>query len=196
MLMRSAGRTATGLVVAAAAAALACGGGDAGGEVDRDAAAAREGDARTRQASPDTTASGLWSYLQEVDYRDEWNYYPGKGELYEGQEPHGMLLTTYVNGPARRAVRDSAGRLPDGAVVVKENYRPDSTLAAITVMYKERGYDPEHSDWYWVKYLPDGSVDREGEAAGRVPGCIQCHGGKADNDYIMTSSIAGGEDGR
>lgn len=184
----NAGRPVIALAAAAAVVGLACGGGDSGAETDREAGTTEQPEAQARVA-PDTTASGLWSYLQEADYRGEWEYYPGMGELYEGQEPHGMLLTTYVNERAREAILDSAGSLPDGAVVVKENYKPDSTLAAVTVMYKKRGYDPQHNDWYWVKYLPDGSVDNEGKAAGRVPGCIQCHGGMADNDYIMTGSL-------
>lgn len=61
--------------------------------------------------------------------------------------------------------------------MIKENSKPDSTLAAVTVMYEQEGYDLEHNDWYGVKYMPDGSVANEGKAEGRVPGCIQCHGG-------------------
>ena len=189
-------KTAHGLVTVlataalAAAAGIACGDSAAEDTASASAAAAEQG--MSQQApGPDTTASGLWQYLQEVEYRDEWSLYPGKGELYEGQEPHGMLLTTYVNDPAHRAISGTSGRLPNGAVVIKENFKPDSALAAITVMYKHEGYDAEHNDWYWVKYLPDGSVDNGGKAAGRVPGCINCHGGMADNDYIMTGSLGG-----
>ncbi len=35
------------------------------------------------------------------------------------------------------------GPMPAGAIVVKENYMPDKKLAAITVMYKVAGYNPE-----------------------------------------------------
>lgn len=131
----------------------------------------------------------MWSFLQEVDYEENWQLWPEKGQLYEGQEPHGMLLTTYLNEPAHEALTGTAGTMPPGAIVIKENYQPDSTLAAVTVMYKRQGYDPAHNNWFWVKFLADGSVDMNGDAQGRVQGCIQCHGGRADNDYIMTSSI-------
>ncbi|MDP2497349.1 MAG: cytochrome P460 family protein [Candidatus Palauibacterales bacterium] len=173
-----------------AVAVTACGDSSADRRGASSAAAAEPGSSQ-QAARPDTTAAGLWEYLQEVGYRDAWSLYPGKTELYEGQEPHGMLLTTYVNSRAHEAISGTYGQLPYGAVVIKENFRPDSTLAAITVMYKRDGYDPEHNDWYWVKYLPDGSVDNGGKASGRVPGCINCHGGMADNDYIMTGPLGG-----
>ncbi len=120
---------------------------------------------------PDTTAQAVWSYLQEQSYRDSWELWPNKGELYQGGEPHGMLLTTYLNDEALDALANDSGPLPHGSIVVKENFMPDSTLAAITVMYAAEGNDAEHNDWFWAKYQPDGSVD----AAGRVQSCISCH---------------------
>lgn len=176
--------TLGGFVLVAAGVA-ACGG-DTGETGGAEGEAARE---EARAPQPDTMGAGMWSFLQEVDYQGSWQLWPDKGQLYQGQEPHGMLLTTYLNDLAHDALTNQAGSMPDGAIVVKENYAPDSTLAAVTVMYKKDGFDPEHNDWFWVKFLADGSVDMEGKAQGRVQGCIQCHGGKADNDYIMTSSL-------
>lgn len=138
-------------------------------------------------APPDTTAAALWAHLQEENYRESWAMWPGKGELYAGQEPHGMLLTTYLNPLALDAVTNRAGRLPPGAIVVKENFAPDSSFAAATVMYKASGYDPEHADWFWLKRNADGTV----EVQGRGEMCIACHAtqGGARNDYIRTGSI-------
>ena len=64
---------------------------------------------------------------------------------------------------------------------------PDSTVAAITVMYKVEGYDPANNDWYWVKRLADGTI----EVQGRGAGCIGCHGAQKGNDYIFTGSLSG-----
>jgi hypothetical protein len=75
--------------------------------------------------------------------------------------------------------------MPPNAIIVKENYMPDSTLAAVTVMYKVRGYDPTHNDWFWLKMSPADSVLAEG----KVQGCIDCHAGAASNDYIWTASL-------
>lgn len=129
---------------------------------------------------PDTTAQAVWSYLQDADYED-WRMWPGKGELYEGTEPHGMLLTTYLNDTAYAGLTTGSGELPNGSIVVKENYMPDSTLAALTVMYSAEGYDPEHNDYFWAKYEADGTV----EAAGRVESCISCHT-DGERGYLMT----------
>lgn len=138
-------------------------------------------------SSPDTTAAGLWAHVESADYR-QWPLWPGKGELYPGAEPHGMLLTTHLNALAHDALTGRASAMPPGAVIVKENYTPDSTLAAITIMYKAPGYAPDHGDWFWMKRGADGAV----EASGRVQSCIECHGSRMDNDYIQTSALTEG----
>ncbi len=48
-------------------------------------------------------------------------------------------------------------------------------------MYKVKGYNPKAGDWYWVKYGTDGSVAK----AGKPKGCVSCHSGAEDNDYIL-----------
>jgi hypothetical protein len=141
---------------------------------------------------PDTTGASLWSFLQHSDYQATWPLWPGKGRLYEGKEPHGMLLTTYVNPLALGAVNAKAGLMPDGATIVKENYTPDSVLAAVTVMYKVEGYNPEHNDWFFAKFLPSGELEmgpNEMPLEGRVAGCQSCHGEQKDNDYLFTGEI-------
>lgn len=143
-------------------------------------------------AAPDTTGAAMWQHLQDEDYRDNWALYPGTTELYEGTEPHGMLLTTYVNEIARRALSGGAARMPDGAVLVKENYMPNRQLAAITVMYKRAGYNGEHNDWFFSKHLPGGELDRapNGMALeGRVPGCQACHSSMREHDYLFTGNM-------
>ncbi len=155
--------------------------------------------AASAAADVDTTAQAVWAYLQDNDYTN-WELWPGTTELYEGGEPHGMLLTTYVNDVASDALASGATTFPDGAFVVKENYMPDGTLAAVTTMYKAgNAYNPDHADWWFAKFLPDGTPDQTPDGmpmAGRLGGCQSCHGGAADNDYILTSPLpiaAGGE---
>ncbi len=146
---------------------------------------AAEGEA---MALPNATGAAVWQYLEAADYKANWVLWPGKGELYVGQEPHGALLTTYLNRAAQQAVTGKAGAMPAGAIIVKENYMPDSTLAAVTVMYKVEGYYPAHHDWFWLKRLPDGKIEVEGRGAA----CIACHSAQAGNDYIFTGSLTGG----
>lgn len=137
---------------------------------------------------PDTTAEAVWAYLQAQDYEEEWELWPGKEPYYQGVEPHGALLNTYLNSVARQALSANDTMLPEHSIIVKENFMPDSTLAATTVMYKVPGYDPEHNDWWWLKRNADGQV----EASGRAQGCISCHRGDGDNDYILTGTLESG----
>lgn len=122
---------------------------------------------------------------------------------YEGVEPHGMLLETFYS---QVRVGEHTGTL-----VVKRNYGPagveidqvigdpSTHLAAVTVMFRrEAGYDDENQNWYWVKYLPDGSLDKNPAGvslAGRVgkdadAGCIACHFGAGGDDYLFTTDAA------
>jgi hypothetical protein len=133
------------------------------------------------QPAADTTPESLWAHLQATDYRS-WPLYPGTTELYTGTEPHGMLLTTYVNRIAHDALTNGAATLPAGAIIVKENYMPDSTFDASTVMHKVPGYAPQNGDWYWAKYDPNGAVDD----AGRAPMCQECHAAAQQRDFVMT----------
>ncbi|MHA1127639.1 MAG: cytochrome P460 family protein [Alphaproteobacteria bacterium] len=117
---------------------------------------------------------------------------------YEGIAPHGMMLQTFytmgtINGHT-------------GDLIVKRNYGPEGVsedevlmdpakhLGAITVMFRrEADYDADNQDWFWAKFLPDGSLDKNamgGSLAGRVAkgadeGCIACHSGV--DDYVFTS---------
>ena len=133
--------------------------------------------------APAVDAQTLWSHITQSSPYTSWRLFPGKGKLYKGTVPHGALLTTYVNKGARKALADKTVPLPNGAIIVKENYSPKKELKAITVMYKVAGYNPKGNDWYWAKYTPGGKV----LASGSVPMCIICHKGRKVFDYIMTS---------
>lgn len=117
---------------------------------------------------------------------------------YDGQEPHGMMLETFYS----TATIDGH----TGDLIVKRNYGPEGVdaaailmdpakhLGAVTVMFRrEDGYDADNANWFWVKYLPDGTLDKNPagmQLAGRVAkgadaGCIACHSGV--EDYVFTS---------
>lgn len=135
---------------------------------------------------PGPSAQALWSYLQAEDYDGRWTIWPGTTAMMQGTEPHGMRLTTYVNDTALRAIQNRSGTMPPGAMIVKENYMPDGTLAAVTPMYKIEGYNPTVGDWFFAKFdLPGPTIAAEG----RVEGCQNCHAAVAANDYLFTGSI-------
>lgn len=136
---------------------------------------------------PKAEGKALYDYITKGNDYKNWNKWPGKGELYPRSpgSPHGDLLTTYVSDRAFSAVQGKEGSLPDESIVVKENYDGNKKLDALTVMYKEKGYDTEHNDWFWAKYGTDGSV----QAEGKVEMCNDCHGQKKDNDYVFSSPL-------
>lgn len=120
------------------------------------------------------------------------------GTPYTGQHPHGAILDTV------ETTLQVGGR--NGALIVKRNYGgegvskqkvaddPRKWLGAVTVMFeRERGYDPDNQDWFWAKYLPDGSLDKNPAGkplAGRVAkgmdaGCIACHRSAPGGDLVF-----------
>lgn len=132
-------------------------------------------------------ARALWS--DELDDYRTWEAYPGHEGWQPGKSPHGSSLKLFVDDVAR------GDPLADGAIVVKENYTAprDDALVSVTVMKKIAGYAPDHGDWFWVEYTPDGEVlsDRQGvPLAGRIgvdEGCIACHARAGGGDYLFTN---------
>jgi hypothetical protein len=135
---------------------------------------------------PPADPRAVYKYITEQNSYKNWDLWPGKGKLYKGKKPHGAFLTTYVNSIALGSIK--AGEvMAGGSIVVKENYTPEKKLAAVTVMYKVKGYNPEAGNWFWAKYGADGSVAK----AGKVKGCINCHSARKGNDFIFTGDFVG-----
>lgn len=147
---------------------------------------------RQRPRSPEEFHEALWQFLTtgNSDYH-RWDTLPGSPkDMYAGDSPHGAYLQLYANSVAR----GNAEELPHGSVLVVENYDDDQqTLLEITVMYRSEDYDTDHNDWYWIKYLPDGSVattppeDGSQPIAGRHSSCIECHAGADGEDYSFAN---------
>ena len=137
-------------------------------------------------AAPEASGAAIIEYLNAADYQNAWQHLPGVEPMYTGGDPHGALLSTYFNAIALQAITDKAGSIPEGGMVVKENFMPDGKLAAITVMYKAAGYEnPDANGWFFLKYAPDGVI----EAEGPVPGCTECHSDVQDNDFLFTADV-------
>ena len=107
----------------------------------------------TRPPTPDEFYAAFWKHLNkpESPYA-KWEALPGKQDLREGAAPHGEFVRAYAN---KTAIGDPK-TLPYGSILVTKNYDKDKqTLRDITVMYRTKGTDPQHGDWYWLKYLPE-----------------------------------------
>ncbi|QDT65703.1 hypothetical protein V22_29630 [Calycomorphotria hydatis] len=156
-----------------------------GSGTQQDSGSSSRSSARTRQ----TFESRFWVWLQGAKYKN-WSPMPGQTtEMYPGESPHGVKLKTYVN----RLVAGNPKNPPHGSIIVKENFSTEGELVAITAMYRVNNYDPEHNDWYWVKYSPTGEVARttpeEGfrRIAGRYDTCYECHKTAKGGDYLFSN---------
>lgn len=167
------------IVTATLVLAVATLGAGAEGDPAKPAAFAKE------PGCPLPNGKAVMEYITEKNPYRQWDLWPGKGKLYQGQHPHGAYLTTYVSPLARYAIEDKAGEIPYTAFIVKENYTPEKQLDAVTVMYKSEGYDPEAGDWFWLKYAADGTIQKEG----KVAGCIGCHAAVKGNDWLFTGPL-------
>ena len=125
----------------------------------------------------------------------------------EAKRLNSTLANLYVGGPPHGPVREVLEGTIDGKrVIVKRNYGGKGVsveavsqdratyLTAITVMaMRDAGYDDENNNWFWVKYLPDGSLDTHPKGmklAGRIAkgmptGCIACHKSASGNDLVF-----------
>lgn len=127
---------------------------------------------------PGADTAALWAYITKVSPYTQWSFWPDHQGVQPGRAPHGRLHKVYVND---RALNSSRPPVQYGSIEVKENYDNSMNLKAITVMYKVHDYNPDDGDWFWVKYMPDGTA----ETSGKPDGCIGCHGTRANNDFIL-----------
>ena len=128
---------------------------------------------------PGADASALWKYITETSPYQKWGMWTDHEGIQPGRAPHGPFHRVFANDVLLKA---DGTPVPFGSIQVKESYTEDKkTIAAVTVMYKLKGFNPSDGDWYWAKYSPDGQVG----PAGKIKGCIGCHGTRAKNDFIL-----------
>jgi len=134
-------------------------------------------------ASADTTA--LWG---DISGYAKWGHFPESTELTQSKTHNNMFVISYINDVVAKAASDGTVPLPDGAIIVKENYakKDDATPMALTVMSKMG------QDWYWAQGTPDGKVfvGPDGPLEGKDVGmCVMCHGAATDNDSVLTHTF-------
>lgn len=141
---------------------------------------------------PDTDAAAVMEYVNETNPYTAWGTWPSDEwnnfdtNLVSGA-PHGNVVRIYVNDIALEAADGFSNELPEGSMIVKENYvgsdpANPGELDALTIMYKVEGFNAGANDWFWVKAKPDGS---QIDAEGAVDGCIGCHSQEGNQDYVL-----------
>ncbi len=134
-------------------------------------------------------AAKLWRALED-------GRLVGKKAIYSTPyTAHGGHIVDTIGGLLKVARRT-------GAVIVQRDYggimseqgvatNPEKYVELVSVMYKRRGYDPKHSDWFWAQYTAAGKLmlTPKGMAfAGRVATryrCIACHQTAPDGNFVF-----------
>lgn len=136
-------------------------------------------------------AEELWQALEQrgIVGEDAIQTHP-----YAGTSLHGPVIQ-YISG--RVGVGDQTGTF-----ILKRNYRgenlsveetfkdPMRNFDSMGVMFRrEAGYAPQIRDWFWVKYMPDGTVASTPDGAkmaGKIGACISCHQPAEGGDFVFS----------
>ncbi len=146
----------------------------------------QQGSATKQAADQRSFEQKMWNYIKAARY-EQWAPAGDDGDFRESDRPHGAFVKTYMN----RIAAGNTAQLPHGSIIIKENFSPDKKLAAITLMHRAKGYNPDGNDWYWIKYKPDGTTAMmespmgKMAIAGKAKGCIECHSGADGDDYVF-----------
>lgn len=134
-------------------------------------------------AQTNPTAAELWSWLLDQNFAERWRHVPGEpAGKHPGGPPHGAIQQIFANDVAFEALAQKRFPLPEGAVIVKENYDAEGRLYNLAVMRKVKGYNPEGGDWFWGYFTPEGGVLFEGKPAL----CVGCHAQKKASDWVFS----------
>lgn len=138
----------------------------------------------TEVETMDPDAATLLNMFTEENSYKEWSIWPGTDAMMAGNGVHGDYVSVYVSDNALATAEAGEGLMPYETMVVKEGFNADKELTGIYLMYKAEGFDEDNNDWFWASYSADGTVKSEGQ----LNGCIGCHEGKAEADYIFVNA--------
>jgi Cytochrome P460 len=146
----------------------------------------------TRPPTPDEFQQSFWRFIvrQEAPY-NRWKSWAEAVSDREVQSPHGGKARVYAN----KAAAESQAFPPHGSILVREDFDEKEKRTAISVMYRFKGTDPAHNDWYWLRYTENGAIVKapaeEGgkPMAGKVASCIECHGKAAGEDWVFANDL-------
>ncbi len=148
------------------------------------------GGMQMQTAEPSAESKALWAKIQGYS---TWAKFTENQTPVPSKSHMDMFVVTYHNDVVADAVTNNTLPLPDGAILVKDNFASaDAAMPmAVTVMSKEGG------EWYWLEATPDGKVvidsmmDKGKPLEGKgVTMCVGCHDGAKDNDQVFTHKFA------
>lgn len=144
----------------------------------------------TRPQTPEEFYSSFWSFIVKKDAAyNTWNVIKLETSAEGVENPHSTTSQTYAN----KVAADDSKELPMGSILIREDYDANRKRQSISVMYRIKDYDKDHGNWYWIKYLENGTVARGSDnkpIAGKVASCIECHGKASGKDFVFSNDVA------
>lgn len=135
---------------------------------------------------PSADTKAVWD---KISGYQSWPTFPESGTPTMSESHMKMFVLAHHNDVVAKAITDKTIPLPDGSIIVKDNFMKadDKMPMAVTVMSKQGG------QWYWIEASPDGKVivddmvDKGKPLEGtEVKMCVGCHSSWKDNDYVGT----------
>ena len=131
-------------------------------------------------------ADSLWKRISADAPFETYAYWPGHDGVRPGQAPHGEFHEIFINRSLIDALPSHERIAPTGTIIVKKSLNAAANeTVVISVMAKVEGINHDAGDWFWANYDPDGTV----RVSGIVRGCIECHSGMSQNDYIIVRPL-------
>lgn len=144
----------------------------------------------TRPQTPEEFYDTFWRYLVTKDAAyNTWKVLEHDPPKEEVENPHSTVSRTYAN---EVAAKDPVN-LPSGSILVREDYDDKRKRQSVSVLYRVKDYDKEHSNWYYLRFTETGSVvkGKDNKAlAGKVTSCIDCHAKAGGKDYVFSNDVS------
>ncbi len=123
---------------------------------------------------------------QMTDYGN-WPLFPGSTKFMKSESPHALHITVHVNSMAFDAIESNAQAMPNGSIVVADNYNDNLIIESILMKKKIT------NRWFWGLITPNGTIESAGFDSNNrmLVECINCHStAPRDFTHLWQSEIA------
>ena len=142
----------------------------------------------TRPQTPAEFYANFWQHIMKPGAAyNTWKPLDHEPPNVEVENPHGNESPTYANDVAAKDPKN----LPVGSILVREDYDDQRQRQSISVLYRVKDYDPEHGNWYYLRFTETGAVMRGTDnkpLAGKVASCIDCHARASGKDFVFSNA--------
>jgi hypothetical protein len=138
------------------------------------------GPMQVKSPSPETAA-----LLAKIQSYPSWPKFPENLQPTFSKQHNRMWVVAHYNDVVSRAIQEKTLPLPEGSIIVKDNFDSGSSSKPtnVTTMSKQGGR------WYWAETTPEGQVvvmDGKPLEGFNVPACANCHAQATGNDQVYT----------